>query len=79
MKLTGNLLIGVREALATRGTLMALNPATNANTDPEFALGGVEEVNSAVRLADEAFDSYDAGRARGLSRAYCRRTQAINH
>ncbi|SPB14420.1 fatty aldehyde dehydrogenase [Caballeronia novacaledonica] len=59
MKLTGNLLIGAQEVSATRGTLMALNPAIDAHIPPEFALGGVEEVDRAARLADEAFDSYN--------------------
>jgi len=59
MKLTGNLLIGSQEIPATRGTLMALNPATNDHVGPEFALGGAEEVDRAARLADEAFDSYN--------------------
>jgi 2,5-dioxopentanoate dehydrogenase len=59
MKLTGNLLIGGHEIPATRGRLMALNPATNDRIGPEFALGGVEEVDRAARLADEAFDSYN--------------------
>jgi 2,5-dioxopentanoate dehydrogenase len=72
MKLTGNLLLGASEVAATRGTLMALNPATNAHIAPEFALGGVEEVDAAVRLADEAFDSYNnttlAARAAFLER-----------
>ena len=59
MKLTGNLLIGALEVPATRGKLTALNPAINTNIDPEFALGGIDEVDRAARLADEAFDSYN--------------------
>ncbi|CAG9183046.1 aldehyde dehydrogenase (NADP(+)) [Cupriavidus pampae] len=60
MKLTGNLLIGASEVGATAGTLQALNPATNEKFGPDFALGGAAEVERAVQLADEAFDSYNA-------------------
>lgn len=59
MKLTGNLLIGASEYPATRGTFAALNPATDTSIEPDFALGGIEEVDRAVRLADDAFDTYN--------------------
>jgi NADP-dependent aldehyde dehydrogenase len=59
MTLTGNLLIGTQEVAATAGTMMALNPATNAEIEPSFALGGAAEVDRAARLADDAFDSYN--------------------
>jgi NADP-dependent aldehyde dehydrogenase len=58
MKLTGNLLIGAHEIPATEGTLKALNPATNQLIEPDFALGGVAQVDQAAILADEAFDAY---------------------
>ncbi|WP_247254980.1 aldehyde dehydrogenase family protein [Pseudomonas moorei] len=58
MKLTGNLLIGAHEIPATEGTLKALNPATNQFIEPDFALGGVAQVDQAAILADEAFDAY---------------------
>ena len=58
MKLTGNLLIGAHEIPATEGTMKALNPATNQLIEPDFALGGVEQVDRAATLADEAFDAY---------------------
>jgi NADP-dependent aldehyde dehydrogenase len=38
--------------------MKALNPATNALIEPDFALGGAAEVQQAATLADEAFDSY---------------------
>ncbi|MFM0114979.1 aldehyde dehydrogenase (NADP(+)) [Paraburkholderia nemoris] len=60
MTLTGNLLIGAQEVTATAGTMKALNPATNAEIEPSFALGGVAEVDRAARLADDAFDSYNS-------------------
>jgi 2,5-dioxopentanoate dehydrogenase len=58
MNLTGHLLIGANEVPATQGTMKALNPATNQLIEPDFALGGVSEVDKAATLADEAFDGY---------------------
>ncbi|WP_432186339.1 aldehyde dehydrogenase (NADP(+)) [Streptomyces sp. Tue6028] len=58
MTLTGDLLIGAAQVPATTGTMKALNPATGELVEPEFAFGGPAEVDRAVRLADEAFDSY---------------------
>jgi NADP-dependent aldehyde dehydrogenase len=58
MKLTGNLIIGANEVPATEGTMKALNPATNQLIEPDFAFGGVAEVDQAATLADEAFDHY---------------------
>ncbi|WP_328891737.1 aldehyde dehydrogenase (NADP(+)) [Streptomyces sp. NBC_00316] len=58
MTLTGELLIGAARVPATAGTMTALNPATNEPIEPEFAFGGAAEVDCALRLADEAFDSY---------------------
>ncbi|MCT9931472.1 aldehyde dehydrogenase (NADP(+)) [Planotetraspora sp. A-T 1434] len=58
MTLTGELLIGGTSVPATAGTMKALNPATGELIEPEFAFGGAAEVDRAVRLADEAFDSY---------------------
>ncbi|WP_432175239.1 aldehyde dehydrogenase (NADP(+)) [Streptomyces sp. Tue6028] len=58
MTLTGDLLIGAAQVPATTGTMKALDPATGELVEPEFAFGGPAEVDRAVRLADEAFDSY---------------------
>ncbi|MHC8380253.1 aldehyde dehydrogenase (NADP(+)) [Pseudomonas sp. LB3P14] len=58
MKLTGNLIIGANEVPATDGTMKALNPATNLLIEPDFAFGGVADVDQAATLADEAFDRY---------------------
>jgi alpha-ketoglutaric semialdehyde dehydrogenase len=58
MKLTGNLLIGANEVPASAGTMKALNPATHQLIEPDFAFGGVVEVDMAANLADEAFDLY---------------------
>jgi NADP-dependent aldehyde dehydrogenase len=38
--------------------MKALNPATNQLIEPDFAFGGVAEVDQAATLADEAFDHY---------------------
>jgi NADP-dependent aldehyde dehydrogenase len=59
MKLTGNLLIGAQEVAATAGSMKALNPATNAEIEPLFAFGGIDDVDRAAHLADDAFDSYN--------------------
>ncbi|MGI5518522.1 aldehyde dehydrogenase (NADP(+)) [Streptomyces sp. CA-106131] len=58
MTLTGELLIGAAGVPATAGTMTAFNPASGELIEPEFALGGAAEVDRAVRLAEEAFDSY---------------------
>ncbi|MEW1773550.1 aldehyde dehydrogenase (NADP(+)) [Streptomyces sp. NPDC086777] len=58
MTLTGELLIGAARVSATAGTMKALDPATGGLIEPEFAFGGLAEVDRAVRLADDAFDSY---------------------
>ncbi|MFZ6647974.1 aldehyde dehydrogenase (NADP(+)) [Undibacterium sp. TJN25] len=59
MEITGNLLIGAAELPASAGTMKALNPASNAEIEPAFALGGAAEVERAAQLADDAFDSYN--------------------
>ncbi|HVI91488.1 MAG TPA: hypothetical protein VM659_24545 [Dongiaceae bacterium] len=41
MTLTGDLLIGAADIAATAGTIKALNPATNQEIQPDFALGGL--------------------------------------
>ncbi|MFF8918866.1 aldehyde dehydrogenase (NADP(+)) [Streptomyces sp. NPDC015032] len=58
MKLTGELLIGAASVPATAGTMKALDPATGQLLEPDFAFGGAAEADRALRLADEAFDSY---------------------
>ncbi|MEU6656517.1 aldehyde dehydrogenase (NADP(+)) [Streptomyces sp. NPDC046900] len=58
MTLTGELLIGAAHVPAGAGTMKALNPATREVIEPEFAFGGAADVDRAVTLADEAFDSY---------------------
>lgn len=60
MTLTGNLYIGAAEVAATAGTMKALDPRTNTEVEPPFALGTEAEADRAARLADAAFDSYNA-------------------
>ncbi|MCX5097091.1 aldehyde dehydrogenase (NADP(+)) [Streptomyces sp. NBC_00365] len=57
-ELTGELLIGAARVPAAAGTMKALDPSTGELIGPEFAFGGAAEVDRALRLADEAFDSY---------------------
>ncbi|WP_321964979.1 aldehyde dehydrogenase (NADP(+)) [Paraburkholderia sp. J7] len=59
MKLTGNLLIGAQEVSGTAGRMMALNPVMNVEIEPLFTFGGIEQVDRAVQLADDAFESYN--------------------
>ncbi|AMU04656.1 2,5-dioxovalerate dehydrogenase (plasmid) [Burkholderia cenocepacia] len=59
MTLTGNMLIGFSSVRGTEGSQRAFNPAIDAEIDePEFGMGGANEVESAARLAAEAFDTY---------------------
>jgi NADP-dependent aldehyde dehydrogenase len=58
MILTGNLMIGANEIPASEGMMKALNPATNQFIEPDFAFGGLADVDLAANLADEAFDRY---------------------
>jgi len=60
MRLTGHLFIGAADVAATAGTMRALDPRTNQEVEPPFAFGTGAEVDRAARLADEAFDSYNA-------------------
>jgi len=60
MKLTGHLIIGALDVGPTAGTMRALDPRTNAEIEPPFAFGAEAEADLAARLADAAFDSYNA-------------------
>lgn len=60
MALTGHLFIGAADVAATAGTMRALDPRTNQEVEPPFAFGTEAEVDRAARLADEAYDSYNA-------------------
>lgn len=58
MNLTGHLLIGAADVAATKGTMKALNPATDQLIEPDFAFGGAAQVDQVATLADAAFDRY---------------------
>lgn len=57
---TGDLLIGSTDTRGPNGTIRAMNPRTGRPLSPGFGLGGPDEVEAAVRLAWEAFDTYRA-------------------
>jgi len=56
--LSGEMFIGFDRVQGSGDTFRAVNPATNEELEPEFALGGDAEVEEAVRLATEAFDTF---------------------
>ncbi|MET8226087.1 aldehyde dehydrogenase (NADP(+)) [Streptomyces sp. NPDC005301] len=58
MTLTGELFIGAERVPAATGSMKAFSPATGELIEPEFAFGGPAEVDRALRLADDAYDSY---------------------
>ena len=60
MNLSGHLIIGAAVAAPGAGTMRALDPRTNTVIEPPFAFGADAEVERAARLADAAFDSYNA-------------------
>jgi 2,5-dioxopentanoate dehydrogenase len=66
-KLQGRSLIGLREGTSRGEALYAMNPATGQRLQPGFISATMEEVDLAVRLAAEGFESYRklSGRDRG--------------
>lgn len=60
MSITGDMLIGASSVRGTLGTQRAFDPARNAYIEPEFGMGGQDEVNRACDLAAAAFDLYRA-------------------
>jgi alpha-ketoglutaric semialdehyde dehydrogenase len=60
VRLTGDMFIGAAEVPATAGTMRALDPRSNQEVEPPFAFGAEAEVERAARLADAAYDSYNA-------------------
>lgn len=60
MELNGNMIIGSADVGPTAGTMRALDPRTGTEVEPPFAFGTEAEVDRAARLADAAFDSYNA-------------------
>jgi len=60
MPITGEMLIGASAVRGQLGTQRAFDPARNQAIEPEFGLGGQEEVDRACALAQAAFDPYRA-------------------
>ena len=59
MQITGDMVIGYRSLRGTAGSQHAFNPTLNAPiAEPEFGLGGNNEVALAASLAAAAFDPY---------------------
>ena len=58
-EIRGDLLIGSDSTGGNR-TARAVNPATNANLEPAFAIAGEADVARACELAAQAFDTYRA-------------------
>ncbi|MDR0260791.1 MAG: aldehyde dehydrogenase family protein, partial [Comamonas sp.] len=59
MQITGDMVIGYRSLRGTSGSQRAFNPTLNAPiAEPEFGLGGKNEVELAASLAAAAFDPY---------------------
>src|ERR1700680_4616145 len=52
------MLVGANEVRGTEGVIRAWNPTAGTHMEPDFAAGGLVEVNRACLLAQEAFDSY---------------------
>jgi len=76
MTLSGKSIIGFSRAASNGRTFNAVNPSTGENLDPEFQFASSEEVDSAVQLAAEAFETY--GRATGRQKGILLRKIAAN-
>ncbi|HTS05528.1 MAG TPA: aldehyde dehydrogenase (NADP(+)) [Candidatus Eisenbacteria bacterium] len=57
-KISGRSLIGFREGAGTKASLRAFNPTTGEQLEPGFTPATPAEVDQAVRLAAEAFDTF---------------------
>src|SRR5215469_8341614 len=80
--LSGKSLIGSRETTTAGELFYAVNPATGNELQPGFSSAIAEDIESAVRLAAEAFDTYrkKSGRERGaLLRKIAENIEAIAH
>lgn len=67
LKLTGKSIVGFGDGSITSLTFRGRNPKTGESLDPEYFSASAEEVDRAVRLADEAFAVYSriSGKQRG--------------
>lgn len=57
-KISGRSLIGFREGTGTKASLHAFNPTTGEQLEPGFTPATPAEVDQAVQLAAEAFDTF---------------------
>ncbi|HEX3892740.1 MAG TPA: aldehyde dehydrogenase (NADP(+)) [Terracidiphilus sp.] len=66
MELHGKSLLGTKQATSDGGCFRAINPATGAKLEPVFCSASTTEVDEAVQLAAEAFETYSqtSGKAR---------------
>ena len=79
-KISGRSLIGFHEGAGTTASLHAFNPTTGARLEPGFVPATSEEVDRAVRLSADAFDSFrhTAGKQRAaLLRRIAENIEAI--
>lgn len=58
MLVTGEMLLGAATVRGRSGMFRAVNPATGEELEPAFGGGTRDDVDTACRLADEAFDTY---------------------
>src|SRR5215472_13144684 len=67
-QLSGRSLIGSRDGAGTGAVFCAADPATGQNLEPGFTSANEQEVDAAVGLAAEAFETYSrlSGRERGV-------------
>jgi alpha-ketoglutaric semialdehyde dehydrogenase len=64
MKLTGRSIIGFQSAAVTHEIFYALNPKSGERLEPGFLAASPDEVDRAVRLAHQAFATFDRVSAR---------------
>ncbi len=64
MKLSGRSLIGFGSSTATNEVFYAMNPKSGERLEPAFFAASPDEVDRAVRLAHQAFATYDRVSAR---------------
>src|SRR5580693_795236 len=76
MKLTGRSIIGFQSAAVTHEVFHALNPKSGERLEPDFFAASPDEVDRAVKLAHQAFATYDRLSAR--DRGALLRTIAAN-
>jgi NADP-dependent aldehyde dehydrogenase len=58
MTIAGNMIIGQELVKGSKNAIYGINPATGENLEPAYLGGGVQEVERACALAEQAFDIY---------------------